>query len=35
MVENRFVKPYPTFQGGPEMKYLLQGGMSGKGKLIG
>ena len=27
-------KPYPTSQGGPEIKYLLQGEMSGKGNLL-
>lgn len=32
MVEDRYVR---TSQGGPESKYLLQGGMPGKGKLIG
>ena len=26
MVESGCVKPYPTSQGGPEVKYLLQGG---------
>jgi hypothetical protein len=25
----------PLSQGGPEVKYLLQGGVSGKGSLIG
>ena len=34
MVESGCVKPYPTSQGGPEVKYLLQGGMSGKGSLL-
>ena len=34
MVENGFVKPYPTSQGGLEIKYPLQGGMSGKGSLL-
>jgi hypothetical protein len=28
--KNECVKPYPTSQGGPEIKYLLQGGMSRK-----
>jgi len=27
-------KPYPTSQDGPESKYLLHGGMSGKGSLL-
>lgn len=26
--------PYPTSQGGSEIEYLLQGGMSGKGSLL-
>jgi hypothetical protein len=33
MVENGFGKPYPTSQSGSEIKYLLQGGMSGKGSV--
>jgi hypothetical protein len=28
------VKLYPTFQGGPEVKYLLQGGVSEKESLL-
>jgi hypothetical protein len=28
------VKPYPTSQGGPEVKYLLQGAVSGKESLL-
>jgi hypothetical protein len=28
------VKPYPTSQGGPEITYLLQEGMSGKESLL-
>jgi hypothetical protein len=35
MVESGFVKPYSTFQDRPEVKYLLQGGVSGKESLIG
>jgi hypothetical protein len=34
MVESKCVKPYPTSQGRPEIKYLLQGGASGKGILL-
>jgi hypothetical protein len=34
MAENGCIKPYPTFQGGPEIKYLLQGGMSRKRSLL-
>ena len=34
MVESGQVKPYPTSQGGLEVKYLLQGGVSGKESLI-
>ena len=34
MVESKFIKPYPTFQGRPEIKYLLQGEMSGKESLL-
>jgi hypothetical protein len=34
MAENRCIKPYPTFQGEPEIKYLLQGGMSWKGRFL-
>lgn len=33
MVENGFIKPYPTSQDGPEIKYLLQGGMTWKGSF--
>ena len=35
MAESGGIKPYLTSQDGPEVKYLLQGGMSGKKKLIG
>jgi hypothetical protein len=28
------VNPYGTSQGGPEVRYLLQGGMSGKESLL-
>jgi hypothetical protein len=34
MVENGYVKPYPMSQSGPEIKYLLQGGISGKVNLL-
>jgi hypothetical protein len=34
MVEGECIKPYPTSQGGPEIKYLLQEGMSGKRSLL-
>ena len=34
MVESGRVKAYPTFQGGPEVKYLLQGRVSGKESLL-
>ena len=34
MVENGCIKPYPTSQGGPEIKYHLQGPVSGKGSLL-
>lgn len=34
MAESGYVKPYPTSQGGPEIKYLFQGGMSGKESLL-
>jgi hypothetical protein len=34
MAENGRVKPYPTSQGGSEIKYMLQGGMSEKGSLL-
>ena len=34
MAENGCVKPYPTSQGGPEIKYLWQGGMSRKESLL-
>ena len=34
MVESGCVKSYPTSQGGQEIKYLLQGGMSEKGSLL-
>lgn len=34
MVESGCVKLYPTSQGGPKVKYLLQGGMSGKESLL-
>jgi hypothetical protein len=33
-VKNGCIKPYPSSQGRPEMKYLLRGGMSGKGNLL-
>lgn len=32
--ESGCVKPHPTFQGGPEIKYVLQGGMYGKENLL-
>ena len=35
MVENGVVKLYPTFQGRPEVKYLLQGGSVWKEEFIG
>jgi hypothetical protein len=34
MVERRCVKPYPTSQGGPEVEYLSQGGVSEKKGLL-
>jgi hypothetical protein len=34
MVESGCIKPYPTSQSGPEIKYLLQGGASGKESLL-
>ena len=34
MVESRYIKLYLSSQGGPEIKYLLQAGMSGKGSLL-
>jgi hypothetical protein len=34
MAENGFMKPFPTSQGGSEIKYILQGEMSGKGSLL-
>ena len=34
MVENGFVKPYATSQGGPKIKYTLQGGVFGKRSLL-
>jgi hypothetical protein len=34
MVESRCVKLYPTSQGGPEVKYLLQGDVSGKESVL-
>lgn len=34
MVENGCVKLYPTSHVGPEINYLLQGGVSGKGSLL-
>jgi hypothetical protein len=34
-VESGCVKLYPTSQGGPEVTYLLQGGMSGKESFFG
>jgi hypothetical protein len=34
MAESGCVKPYPTSKGGPVIKYLLQGGMSGKEGLM-
>ena len=34
MVESEYIKPYPTSQCELEIKYLLQGGMSGKGSLL-
>jgi hypothetical protein len=34
MAESGCVKPYPTSQGGPEVKYLLQGGVSGQESLL-
>ena len=33
--ESGCVKPYPTSQGGPEIKYLLQGGVFGKASPSG
>lgn len=33
-MENGYVKPYSTSQSGPEIKYPLQGEMSGKGSLL-
>ena len=33
MAEKGCIKPYPTSQIGPEIKYLWQGGMSGKGSF--
>jgi hypothetical protein len=34
MVESGCVKPYSTSQGRPEVKYLIQGGVSGKESLL-
>ncbi|EDL30679.1 mCG148064 [Mus musculus] len=34
MAKSECIKPYPTSQGGPEIKSLLQGVMSGKGSLL-
>jgi hypothetical protein len=34
MAESRWVKPYPISHSGPEVKYLLQGGPSGKESLL-
>jgi hypothetical protein len=34
MVESGYVKPYPSSQGRPGVKYLLQGGLSGKENLL-
>ena len=34
MVESEFINPCPTSQGGPEIKYLLQGGVSRKLSLL-
>jgi hypothetical protein len=34
MAESGRVIPYPTSQGEPEVKYLLQGEMSGKKSLL-
>jgi hypothetical protein len=34
MLESECIKPYPTSQGGPEIKYLLQAEMSGKQNLL-
>ena len=34
MAENGCIKPYPTPNGVPEIKYLLPRGMSGKGSLL-
>jgi hypothetical protein len=34
MAENGCIKPYYTSQRGPEIKYLLHGGMPGKGHLL-
>jgi hypothetical protein len=34
MAEGGCVKPYPTSQGRPEVKYLLQGGLSGEESLL-
>lgn len=34
MMKSGCVKPYPSFQGGSKIKYLLQGEMSGKESLL-
>ena len=34
IAENECIKPYPTSQGGPEIKCLFQGGISGNGSLL-
>jgi hypothetical protein len=34
MAEIRYIKPYSISQGGPEIKYFLQGGVSVKGILL-
>ena len=34
MAESGCVKPYPTSQARPEVKYILQGGVSGKESLL-
>jgi hypothetical protein len=34
MAESGCIKPYPTSQDRPDIKYLLQGGMSGKEDLL-
>jgi hypothetical protein len=34
MAENGCLKPYPTSQGGPEIKYHLKGVMPRKGSLL-